>query len=443
MKSFRLSLVALLLSTSISSAQIPVPLGPNGGSGGSGGGGAVSSVSGSCGVTVSPTTGATVASGTVTARNNTATTDTITSTDCGKVVTESNASAVAVSITTSGLSAGFQFTAKNEGAGTATYTPTTGTIDGTATLALTQNQSSDLYFDGTNYWTLAKAGSGASPGGTSGQLQTNNGSGGFGAVAAPSGTVVGTTDTQTLTNKSIAAPEVNSGTLAPAQMPALTGNCTTVAGAVATTCDAPHPGYITNNWYLASGPFSQLTTGSTFTASQIYCRYTFVPKTVTIGTLSANVTTQSSSGNVQLAVYSNANGLPSALLSSTGSIATTSASTVVTGALGANIQIGPGGSSGGRDIWFCSNTDNTTNIFVAQSTAGTAQGFFMGAGVVTGIYPGGGSTSIDNISCSGANCNGGSSTFGTWPSSLAGSTWTYNTTVSRFPAIGFKVVSSP
>lgn len=40
---------------------------------------------------------------------------------------------------------------------------------------------------------------------------------------------------QTLTNKSIAASEVNSGTLAAAQMPALTGPVTTTAGSVATT----------------------------------------------------------------------------------------------------------------------------------------------------------------------------------------------------------------
>lgn len=48
-------------------------------------------------------------------------------------------------------------------------------------------------------------------------------------------TVVTLAATQTLTGKSIAASEVNSGTLAAAQMPALTGDVTSSAGTVATT----------------------------------------------------------------------------------------------------------------------------------------------------------------------------------------------------------------
>jgi hypothetical protein len=50
-----------------------------------------------------------------------------------------------------------------------------------------------------------------------------------------SGNIVGTSDAQTLTNKSIAASQINSGTLPATVMPALTGDVTTSAGAVATT----------------------------------------------------------------------------------------------------------------------------------------------------------------------------------------------------------------
>jgi hypothetical protein len=108
---------------------------------------------GGCGISVSSNT----ASATVTQRNNTATSDTLLSTDCGTVVTESNASAVAVGIAqagTTGFASGNYWTLKNKGAGLVTLTPTTSTIDGNATLTLKQNQSVDFYSDGTNYWTL-------------------------------------------------------------------------------------------------------------------------------------------------------------------------------------------------------------------------------------------------------------------------------------------------
>jgi len=50
-----------------------------------------------------------------------------------------------------------------------------------------------------------------------------------------SGALVGTSDSQTLTNKSIGASQINSGTLSAVVMPAFTGDVTTSAGAVATT----------------------------------------------------------------------------------------------------------------------------------------------------------------------------------------------------------------
>jgi hypothetical protein len=83
---------------------------------------------------------------------------------------------------------------------------------------------------------------------------TNNFTGPFqiGGVAQTfpaSGNIIGNSDVQTLTNKSIGASQINSGTLSATVFPALTGDVTNSAGSLATTISA---GVVTNA-KMASG----------------------------------------------------------------------------------------------------------------------------------------------------------------------------------------------
>lgn len=90
---------------------------------------------------------------------------------------------------------------------------------------------------GTNAWTGTNSWSGNSN--FTGVFRI----GGTTQTFPASGNIVGTSDTQTLTNKSIVASQINSGTLPATVMPALTGDVTSSAGAVATTLAS---GVVTN-----------------------------------------------------------------------------------------------------------------------------------------------------------------------------------------------------
>lgn len=61
------------------------------------------------------------------------------------------------------------------------------------------------------------------------------------AVAAPSSAIVGISDAQTLTNKSIDAAEITSGTLSSSRIPALTGDVSTAANSSLTTLATVNP----------------------------------------------------------------------------------------------------------------------------------------------------------------------------------------------------------
>lgn len=87
----------------------------------------------------------------------TAATDTILTTDRGKLVSFNRATAIAVTLPQSSspnFPSAFYFCAGNIGAGTVTITPTTSTIDGAANVALTTNQGVCVFADGTNYFLM-------------------------------------------------------------------------------------------------------------------------------------------------------------------------------------------------------------------------------------------------------------------------------------------------
>lgn len=88
----------------------------------------------------------------------TGTTYTFLNSDCGKLVTFSNASSIAGTLPQAGASSQFvngcSIAVQNRGAGTLTITPTTSTIDGAASLTLPTNYGVIIYSDGTNYFTM-------------------------------------------------------------------------------------------------------------------------------------------------------------------------------------------------------------------------------------------------------------------------------------------------
>lgn len=108
-------------------------------------------------------------------RVQTGTSDTILETDIGKLVTNSNASPIAVTLPqgTGLFGNGFFFDIQNRGAGAVTITPTTSTIDGGASIVLTQGQGARIFSDGTNYYT--QKGVGGSSGLTLIQSQSPSG----------------------------------------------------------------------------------------------------------------------------------------------------------------------------------------------------------------------------------------------------------------------------
>lgn len=232
---------------------------------GSGGGssGTVTNVATGCGLSGGPiTTSGTIALSQV-SNHQTGTTYAILNSDCGKLLTLSNAGAVAVSVAQAGSAgsfiSGWSLHMENLGAGTVTITPSTSTIDGAATLTLATNQGVVLFSDGTNYFT--ERGRGSTTSGTVTSVGT--GCGLSGGTITASGTVIASMVTNTQTGTTYAILDADCGKL-------LTlSNAGAVAASIAQagTAGSFASGWFTHIENLGAGTVTITATASTIDGS--------------------------------------------------------------------------------------------------------------------------------------------------------------------------------
>ena len=204
----------------------------------------------------------------------------------------------------------------------------------------------------------------------------------------------------------------------------------------------PSTGGTAGKWYLPFAIMPSSSAGVAVAANKIVCEFGAVPQKGTVDQLGVTLTTVDSGGNTQLAIYATgSDGLPAALIGATGSISVTSGTTLnAVFASSATYQIGPGGTAGNGNLWWCQNNDNATAVFVPATALIGVSASFVGSATQANVASA--SAFVNGLSCATTNCEGGSSTFNTWPSTLHGSTWT-DTNGRNVPIINYHYTSIP
>ncbi len=365
-------------------------------------------------------------------------------TDCGKLINYNDASDASPTLpTAASMGSGYFDTCALNHAQTLTRSGSdTITVSGSAGTTYSLTACVKLVSDGASNWNvLFIPSSGSGPGGSSGQVQTNNGSGGFNGITNAALTALVNAATASLSGALPAWPNNTTtffrGDGSYAALPATTVNgqtctpgssCTVPAGSVA--------GYISGNWYPSLG-IGNPPAGSALVASTVYCHpYVVGAQGFTVRGLGVDASV-GVSGNLSLALYKSdgAGGRPSTLIDTTGDIPTTAA----TGAYSANLGATHALTAG--VYWVCSTVDNTTIVMQAAPIGGSGGiPAIIGSASITSILNNG--SNINGLTCTAASTCGGS--FAAWSgstfawSSLSGATFAENTT-NKMPDIAAQV----
>lgn len=328
------------------------------------GGASVSVTSASSNIVINPTpgTGTFTVGATYPVNAQTGTTYTILSSDLGKLVTFSNGSSVAVTVpqATSTFGAGASFDVQNKGAGVVTLTPTTSTVNGSASISLAQNQGCTLTSDGTNWQVAACTALGGSgvtsvaatvPGGfsISGSPVTSTGTLAISANGTSGGVPYYSGSTTMASSGALTAnlPVIGGGAGAAPTVGTRSGNTTafvTTTGtqtsgrcveidangnhiAAAAACGSgggsagfAHPGYVTN-WYYTTPVITR--SDYAVNANQLYTIPFVAGATDTFTKIGIRVKTGAGSTACEIGWYTNTNGRPGAIIADLGNVATT------------------------------------------------------------------------------------------------------------------------
>lgn len=377
-------------------------------------------------------------SGTYTINAQTGTSYTILSSDACKLVTFSNGSAIAVTLpqATGSFAAGFAFDVQNKGAGSVTITPTTSTINGSATLVIATNQGCSIVSDGTNYQVASCTALGSGAGTVTSVAQSFTG-----GLISVGGSPVTTSGTLALTvaGTSGGIPYF-SGASTWASSGALTANLPVFGGGagaapivgtrsgnttqVVTTTGAQtsgdcvkidangnhiangsacggggsagfaHPGYAANYYYTT--PVSVLS-DVTVTANRLYAIPFIAGATDTMTKISIRVKAAVASTACELGVYGTTNGRPDALIEDSGNVATTSTGTKEV--TGRSISLTAGntywlavGCNGAPDLRASDTSDQIKWWFIGTDDPDFGAEYLYGAwtysvGALPGTFP--------------------------------------------------------